>query len=83
MARPRKHAEERRREWTLPYLVADTDVGLGEGFVAVLFTHTKGPTDLRGTELLESQFLMSSERARELRDLLNQALAEVQPKLNS
>lgn len=83
MARTRKHSEEPQREWTLPYLVADTDVGLGEGFVAVLFTHTKGPTDLRGTELLESQFLMSSERARELRDLLNQALAEVQPKLNS
>ena len=83
MARTRKSSDEDHGRWALPYLVADTDVGLGEGFVAVLFTHTKGLTDLRGTELLESQFLMSSERARELRDLLNQALAEVRPKLNS
>ena len=83
MARTRKSSDEDHGRWALPYLVADTDVGLGEGFVAVLFTHTKGLTDLHGTELLESQFLMSSERARELRDLLNQALAEVRPKLNS
>jgi hypothetical protein len=83
MARTRKTCEEDAQRWALPYLVAETDVGLGEGFVAVLFTHTKGPMDLNGTDLLESQFLMSSERARELRDLLNQALAEVQPKLNS
>ena len=83
MARKRKYSEEDTQDWPLPHLVAETDVGLGEGFVAVLFTHTKGPTDLHGTELLVSQFLMSSERARELRDLLNQALAEVPPKLNS
>ena len=83
MARTRKSHDEQPARWAVPYLVAETDVGLGEGFVAVLFTHTKGPTDRHGTELLESEFLITSERARELRDLLNQALAEVRPKLNS
>ena len=83
MRRARKSTDEVPTKWSVPYLVAETDVGLGEGFVAVLFTHTKGPAASYGTDLLESEFLMPSERARELRDLLNQALAEVQPKLNS
>lgn len=81
MARTRKASDDIPLKWAVPYLVAETDVGLGEGFVAVLFTHTKGPSDRQGKELLESEFLMTSEGARELRDLLNQALAEVRPKL--
>ena len=83
MARTRRPFDDASPKWAVPYLVAETEVGLGEGFVAVLFTHTKGPSDRQGKELLESEFLMSSEGARELRDLLNQALAEVRPKLDS
>ncbi len=84
MARIRKSLDDIPPDkWVMPYLVAETDVGLGEGFVAILFTHTKGTADRLGRELLESEFLMTSESARELRDLLNRALAEVRPKLNS
>jgi hypothetical protein len=57
------------------YLVADAGVGEIDGYIGVLFRHmeAKGTNGDR-KELQESQFLMSSGEASELRELLDQAL---------
>ena len=62
------------------YLVAEADVDRSGGYVSVLFRYMQviaADGARRRNELLESRFLMSSSEACELRDLLNQALADV------
>ena len=61
------------------YLVADADVDRSGGYIGVLFRYmqVKDGGGARRQNILESQFLMSSSEACELRDLLNQALADM------
>jgi len=61
------------------YLVADADVDRSGGYIGVLFRYmqVKDGGGARRKNILESQFLMSASEACELRDLLNQALADM------
>ena len=60
------------------YLVADAGVDRSGGYIGVLFRYmqVKDGGGARRKDMLKSQFLMSSSEACELRDMLNQALAD-------